>query len=275
MSGIEGLARERGVALRAGVSRTLDVEAALRDLHRRHRRRRVQVVSAALAAAAVVALVVGLSTGRDPRTDGRQPVTPPDLHRSCEERPPAADCLPAGRVHVEASTPFSVEVPASFRPPFPNADTVTVDAFRTNTPESTGVTFLDRVGAGRHSATMTAAELAHWVASRPYLHHESPVRTTVGGRPAWQIAVSVTRAPLRLAAACNGTGELCWPMLGSRRAGAPPWVTGPRPDMVSRYTFVDLPSGRTLGIWSWSYSDDFSSLAGNDELIRSVHFGSS
>jgi len=275
MSGIEDLVRARGAALRDDVAHSLNLEAALRDLHRRHgRRRRVQTVAAVAAAAAAIALILGIATWRHDHTD-TQPAPSPDRDQPCQEQT-TVHCLDGGRVEVDASTSFTVRLPDTFAPQLsPNKGTATVDAFRDNASDVAGVTFLDSVGPGRRQTVMSAAELARWVAARPYLDADAPVRTSVDGRAAWQVTVRVARAPARLVGACDGSPELCWPLLGAHHRPGEPWVTGPRPDMVSRYTFVSLPAGRPLGIWSWAYADSLASLDDNDELIASIRLGPS
>jgi hypothetical protein len=282
MNDIDELVRRNGAALRDDVARMVDLEASLselRALRRRQRRNRVvSAVAIGAAAAAVVAVIGAVASDRDPRTTEPSPALPSpssyvDCHKSHSVR-----CLPNGRFRVDASRPYTLHVPEGFEPKLEFVGSA-LDTYRNDRPSHAGVGITDDVvPARRPGVHLSASQLAHWVATRPYLKPRpgaesiNPIRTTVDGLPAWQVQVTTDSAPGNGGGCNDGAQSLCWRLLATPRPGKKPWETGPWPDTVNRYTFVDLPGGATFAIWSWAFDKNWAVMDANEYLIRTLRF---
>ncbi|HET9421001.1 MAG TPA: hypothetical protein VFO49_07680 [Nocardioides sp.] len=275
MTDIYDLAGRNGATLRDEVAATVDLEASLSDLLGRHNRRhRKQLVAGLTAAAAAVAVVAAVAVTRDPGMTeplpAPSPTTPAPSHDFACTEGPSVQCLPGGRVRVDAARPFTLVPPTGF------ASEVSVgragtELYRDDTELGSGVAFIDDALPARRNKHLDAEEFARWIAASPYLDADTPQRTTVAGRPAWQVRVSAPGAPGDQRFACNQAGSPCWPVTATPRGRElPPWETGPWKGMANRYTFIDLPGGATFGIWSWAFGANWAAIDANEELIGTL-----
>ena len=267
MIDIDQLARESGATLRDEVARSVEVETSLSALHTRRRRQRRTRLSVAVAAAAAVVGVAGVLTTRD--SGGTELVPTEDV--TCTDAPAVVRCLSDGRIHVDRPHPFTLTLPAGFTSAAMAVSQGGTELYREG-EDHVGVMLFDDAVPARTDRHLTAHQLARWVARRPFLRSDGLQRTTVDGLLGWQVQVHAKGAPPTWTASCNGNQTECWPVLEFPRDGAPPWESGPWQDMASRYTFLDLPDGRTFGIWSWAFDRNWVALRTNDELIRSLRF---
>jgi hypothetical protein len=281
MSTIDELAARSGAALRHDVVHTLDLEASLSDLRARRRRHRLTRVAAAVtASAAAVAIAAAVIVTRDAGTTEPSPAPAPArplLPFVCEDGH-SVHCLGGGRVRVDRPQPFTLTPPDGY--PEIDVGEKGTELFRSDTVLGAGVVFFDDVVPARTGQHLSARQLAYWVAARPYLDPRpgaattiTPSRTTVDGRPAWEVQVTTGRAPDSPATGCNGSAQLtCWALLGTLREGTGPWETGPWQSAANHYTFVDLPDGATFVIWSVAFGGDWAAIDANEELIGTLHF---
>jgi hypothetical protein len=189
----------------------------------------------------------------------------------CHEGP-SVDCLAGGRVRVDRARTLTLVPPAGF------ASEVSIGSAGTEfyrddleEGEGSGVVFFDDAVPARRHRHLDAEQFVRWVAARPYLDADTPRRTTVAGRPAWQVQVTAPLAPGDSTLTCNEAESPCWPMIGTPRGGGlPPWETGPWTGMANRYTFIDLPGGATFGIWSWASAENWAAIDANDDLIETL-----
>lgn len=98
-------------------------------------------------------------------------------------------------------------------------------------------------------------------------------RAEVGGLRAWQVDVLALEAPPGPYRSCNGLQPRCWALLRSLQADSD-HTTGPWVNMASRYTFVDVGSGRVLAVWSWAFDNRWETVEAADELIRRMEIRS-
>jgi hypothetical protein len=277
---IDELVRRNGAALRDDVARTVDLEASLAQLRvRRHRERRNLWVVVVASAAAVAAIIGVVAANRDPGTTD----APTSRHHyvPCHHDWASVRCLPHRGFRIDATQPYTLHLLHGLSRMLEPSDTGTgLDVYRTHVDEPAGVWFSDSevVAARRTGEHLSARQFADWVASRPYLvpragvDSKEPISTTVDGRRAWQVQVTTHHEPRSSTASCNHSQPSCWPLLATPRTGSPPWETGPWQDMATRYTFVELPGGKTFVIWSWAFGENWSAIDANDDLIKTLHF---
>jgi hypothetical protein len=278
MNDIDELVRRNGAALRDDVTRTVDLEASLSELRARRHRERRNLWVAVVASAAAVAAVVGIVAWNRPGTTST-PVSPTP-YVTCRHPWPSVHCLPHGSVRINATQPYTLHIPKGFNRELEPSETGTgLDTYRTDTDQPAGVWFSDReVVTARPGGHLSAQQLASWVASRPYLEARpgvgstEPTSTTVDGLPAWQVQAITHRKPRSSTGSCNHNQPSCWPLLATPVPGTASWETGPWKNMATRYTFVDLPGGKTFVIWSWAFGGDWSAIDANEYLIKTLHF---
>jgi hypothetical protein len=273
MTDIDELAGRHGATLRDEVAAHVDLDSSLSDLlGRRRRGRRKQLVAGLTAAAAAAAVVAAVTLTRGPGTAEPLPIapTPSPSHDFVCQGWPSVDCLPGGRVRVEAANPFTLVPPPGFESEVANGHAGT-ELYRDDTGPGSGVTFFDDALPARRHRHLGAEQFARWVAAHPYLVADTPQRTTVAGRPAWQVQVTAPVAPGHPALECNEGGLPCWPVIGTPRGRElPPWESGPWKGMACRYTFIDLPGGATFAIQSWAFAENWAAIDANDELIETL-----
>jgi hypothetical protein len=270
MTDIDELARRSGATLRDEVAYTLDVEASLGLLRgRQQHQRRTRVVAVCAAVAAAVGVVGTVVVVRDPGGTEPEPAPPPDS--ACADAPADVQCLSGGRVHVDRRHSFTLTPPDGFESPVTVGDGG-AELYRIDTVEHAGVMFYDDATPARIGKHLTADQLAHWVAARPFLESDGLRRTTVDGLPAWQVRVIARHVPRRWAGSCNRVQTECWPLFVYPRPGTYPWETGPWRGMANQYTFLDLPGGETFAIWSWAFGKNWAAIEADDDLIRTLRF---
>jgi hypothetical protein len=94
--------------------------------------------------------------------------------------------------------------------------------------------------------------------------------TGVAGLPAWTVTVRVRDPHAPPAGVCVTMRVNCTPILYLGELVDDP-VAGIWGDMVSRFSFVELPEHDSAVVWSWTFGDK-SMLNGNQRLIDSIHF---
>ncbi len=182
---------------------------------------------------------------------------------------PTVTCLGGNRYRVALTVPVTVTVPANFQPELQVFGANTIEDYQTGNIGNTGVTVQENAVPSRNDASgtrdpaagTTAQSMADWLAHRPFAVPTAVVRTTVGGKPAYQVDVVLKKgAPLR---SMHNTDPAA-PTFGSGMAA---WGT-----LKARYTLLDVPGAGVTVIWSWTF-DRFAVLGGNQAFIDSVTFG--
>jgi hypothetical protein len=107
-------------------------------------------------------------------------------------------------------------------------------------------------------------DYARWLATRPFLEASTPRQATVGGRPGWQVRVSLAAGAREGGYVCTAQFR-CHPITLDDTGD----VTGIWDDMVADYTFVSLPTG-TAVVWSWAFGHDTQALDRNGELAAGI-----
>lgn len=274
---LDDLAREAGEATRAAVLAKADVEASLARLHVvRRRRARTRWLAVAASSAAVVAVLFGASMSASPPAPEPQPAAPasPSTGDDSCTGSPMVRCLPGGVVEVDGPMPYSLRLTGDFNPDVaPGSTPASIDIFQDQPRTRAGVSVLGEVAAvGPDAGTMTAPELASWIASRHFVLASPVERTSVDGRPAWRVDVRL-RPHERWAWAdsCNGRQPECRALLAQDRPVGQ-WETGPWRGMVSRYVVVDARDGHPFVLWSWAFHLDARALTVNDQLVSTFRF---
>jgi hypothetical protein len=268
---IHDLARAASKDLRTHT--TADVDAGLGALHVAHtRRQRRSRATAALVAAAAVAAAWwgGASFGHHGSTPDPAPPRPtPGLHQpACSD--PMVTC------HGHRTFDFALQTPVTWRIPRgygvnsgAGATTRLVESYAPS--GSAGVTVLEGVRAASPTGSRAVAGVpadasgfVHWLASRPYLNASVPRRTTLDGRPAWQVTVS------RVPHSGHGLGRCAGGPVGGLPCRAITFqdgsVTGIWGDMTADYTAFDLSGSGTTVVWSWAFGHDTRALAHNQTV---------
>jgi hypothetical protein len=136
----------------------------------------------------------------------------------------------------------------------------------------TGVTIVQEAGPagpdGRAAPGVPAQvgpkAFAQWLVARPFLTTTTPVRTTIGGRPAWRVRARLSPEAGPGPERCVSRYP-CHPVTISDGGS----MTGIWEDMVAEYTFVSLPSGTGV-IWSWAFGGDTTVLDHNRALVDGI-----
>ncbi len=269
-------ARGRAAAtdLRRATTQRVDPMVMLNELERNSRaKKRRNVVAAVASVAAAAALIAGgviVARSGSGTTQAPPGAGQPSTHASAScPGAPTVTCLGASRYRVALTVPVTVTVPTNFQPELQVFGTATIEDYQTGNIGNTGVTVQENVIPSRNDASgtrdpaagTTAQSMATWLAHRPFAVPTAVVRTTVDGKPAYQVDIVLKKgAPLLglhnsdPAAPTFGTGMAAW---GTLKA---------------RYTLLDVPQAGVTVIWSWTF-DRFAVLDGNQSFIDSVTFG--
>jgi hypothetical protein len=275
---IDRLARTGADQLRAGT--TGDVEAGLADLHVRqaqHRRR------AGLAAAAAVVLAAGLGVGAGvglARTHADRALSPSRPATSTNTflgdpacLAPRVQCLGDRTYQFGLVRPVRWAVPPGFGGnAAAGATPFLVEIYRSAGPPA-GVTVLEHVRASSPNGARPASGVGDsprafvtWVASRPFLDAGRVHPTTLGGRAAWQVRVTLVPHVPQGPGACSGHGFSCY-AIAHQSDGA---YSGIWADMAAQYTAVRVPGGGTTVVWSWIFSGNPAHLGTLEEAVHGV-----
>lgn len=272
---IEELARAATVDLRTRTAADLEagLDAVLATHSRRHRRSRVTIALAAAAAVAAAwwggASLGGHAGGPEPAPAPTVPVPRQSLCQSS-----MVTCLGTPRTYG-----FALDVPVTWHVPRgygvdsgAGATTQMVESYWRHHGNAAGVTVLEGVSAPSRTGDAalrggptTANGFVHWLAARPYLVASTPRRTTIDGRPGWQVRVSLKphagAGPGRCAEPIEGFR--CYPVTYQDVRT----ITGIWGDMVADYTAFDLPGSGTAVVWSWAFGRDAAALDRNQQLV--------
>jgi hypothetical protein len=93
------------------------------------------------------------------------------------------------------------------------------------------------------------------------------LRTTLDGRPAWQVRVVLARRSGQGAAMCSGQFQCHAITYQSDRERTGIWG-----NMASQYVALRLPGGGTTVVWSWVFSGNAGHLDGFEEAVHGVTF---
>jgi hypothetical protein len=275
---IEQLAHTSAEELRTGA--TSNVEAGLADLHLRQARRRRR--TGVLAAAAVVfATGLGLGAGvvltrahDDRAPTPTHPVTSTDSANLDDPvcSAPLVDCLGDRTYRFALTRPVEWALPPSFGANSGTGAThLLVESYRQTSPTA-GVTVLERVRASSPDSAAPAPgvdtgpqALVRWIASRPYVDAGPVTTTTLDGRPAWRVRVTVSHGAPPGDRLCN-SADRCH-LITYQPDGR---TTGLYPDMAAQYIALRLPGGGTTVVWSWIFSANPRHLGTLEEAVHSI-----
>jgi hypothetical protein len=270
---IEQLARSSAEDLRTGT--VADVEAGLADLHVRQARHRRHTGFAA-AAALVLAVALGAGAGIALTGDQHRGVTPSHQGPSPARQDPACrqplvDCLGGRTYRFALVRPIEWALPPGFGVNSGTGATpVMVESYRRAAPTA-GVTVMERVRASSSAGTVLAhvpgqpQAFVRWVASRPFLNAGRVTRTTLDGRPAWQVRVNLDQHAAAGSGMCSGRFR-CH-LITSQAGGLPTGIWG---NMAAEYTAIRLPGAGTTVVWSWAFTDNLRHLGTLEEAVQGV-----
>ncbi|WP_151083739.1 hypothetical protein [Nocardioides cynanchi] len=262
---IDDLARTAAADLRAHTHADLDAGLdALLVVHPRRRRLRA-ATAIAVAAAAVVAVAWWASAGLPGRHSSPEPTHVPTG--------PVDPACAAARVlcHGDRTYTFGLHRPVTWQIPQgygvnsgAGASTSMVESYAVHRPA--GVTVMEGVRAASRTSRAatrvppTPSGFIHWLAERPYLRASAVRRTTLDGRPAWQVRVAVRSHHTNGPGRCDGFP--CHPITFQRGA-----VTGVWADMTADYTAFRVRGAGTVVVWSWAFAHDTTALAHNHRVV--------
>jgi hypothetical protein len=162
------------------------------------------------------------------------------------EHPPAsspAAATASPTTHIALAVPFSVVLPPGWsRQVHGNAQAVFYGR-----DGSYLEVVMDPSPATSTSAAprpLTAESLARWIAARPDLRGNPPVKSTVAAQRAWQVDL-VFGPDARPSATCDGPNLDCLPLI---RVPGVPLPLGLADGSAGRITFVQLKSGRLIAL---------------------------
>ncbi|MDX6357291.1 MAG: hypothetical protein QOH37_345 [Nocardioidaceae bacterium] len=274
---IHDLARAASEDLRSHTA--ADVDAGLGALHVAHtRRQRRSRATAALVVAAVAAAAWWGGAGfghHDTTPDPAPPRPTPGLQQPvCSD--PMVTCDGHRTYDFALQTPVTWHIPRGYGVNSGAGATVHLAESYAHSG-SAGVSVLEGVVAASPASLAapgvpaTPGGFIHWLAARPYLRATSLRRTTIDGRPAWQVRVAVRphhgHGPGRCAT--SPSGQPCHPV--TFQDGA---VTGIWGDMTAEYTAFDLPVSGTAVVWSWAFGHDTRALTHNQTVVRGLSWPS-
>jgi hypothetical protein len=271
---IEELARTASTDLLTHTSADPDagLDAVLAAHSRRHRHSRAATAIAAVAAVAVTwwggASFGGHAADREP-TPG--PSVPTRTKAVCQSA--LVTCLGTRTYRFALDVPVTWHVPRGFGVDSgAGATTIMVESYWRHHGHPAGVSVLEGVSAPSrtgesasvHAGPATPDSFVHWLATRPFLVASTPRRTTIDGRPAWLVRVSLKPHAGAGADRCLGaSGVPCHPLTYQDVRT----TTGIWGDMVADYTAFELPGNGTAVVWSWAFGHDTAALAHNQQLV--------
>jgi hypothetical protein len=113
-------------------------------------------------------------------------------------------------------------------------------------------------------AGSTAASVARWLSTRPFLTDTTVNRVSVGNLTGWQVT-----GDLRRGAALPASKEI-GPVAPT--FAVPGGTAGYRPGLSGNYTLVDVPGAGVTVIWSWS-ANGRSPIPDDHDFIDGLSFG--
>ena len=271
---IEQVARQSAEHLREAT--TSDPQAGLADLHARQVRHQRHALARTVAAV-VLALGVGwvgrdVLIGRDEAGAGPANPGPGGLHGSVGCTAPATvTCLGHHTYRFPLVRPVEWRIPPGSGVGSGGGGTrLLVESYRSD--GRGGVTVMERVHASTPDGTGSAPGVSdsprafvHWVASRPFLT-AGPVRTTtLAGRDAWQVRVTLAPGANRGAATC--TGRYACYSITHQPDGTNTGIWG---DMAAEYTAFRLPGGGTTVVWTWIFGGGPADLDRLDHVVHGI-----
>jgi hypothetical protein len=269
---IEELARAASTDLRTHTS--ADPEAGLDAVLAAHSRRRRQsrvAMSLAVVTAVAVAWWGGAGFGRHVTSlEPTAPMRPVPEQAVC--RSPMVECLGDRTYRFALIVPVTWHVPRGFG--VDSGAGATTGMVESYSPSGeSGVTVMEGVTAPalhRESARPsggpdTAKGYLHWLSTRPYLVASTPRRTTIDGRAAWQVRVTLKPHAGAGPGRCTGAvgGIPCHPVT-YQDVGTTTGIFG---DMVADYTAFDLPGSGTAVVWSWAFGHDTQALDRTQQVV--------
>jgi len=129
---------------------------------------------------------------------------------------------------------------------------------------------LTRTGRIEPGVAADAEAIARWLGKRSDLRSSPVEQDRLDGMPAWTLTFE-TRVPEREATVtCNDTFA-CSPIIHVAGGGTRS-TQGVFKGLINRFTFADVPGAGVVAVWSWAMPEEL--LAGNEEFIESIRFGS-
>ncbi len=270
---IDELGRAAAAEARRNAATAVDTGAMLRQLHRMRRRRTAGSIIGALAVAAAV-LVSGVAISHDTRADSRnKPASPhpPSSTGICAD--PDVRCLGADRFRfVDLPVPITLTLPVNFDRDF-TVRTDGIEGYRSDI-DTTGVSVGEHATPAEYgprswtqdpAAGRSAASMARWLSSRPFLIHTTLTRTAVDGLPAWHVSGDLK--PGAALPAPKAGGDVAPTFGRSYKANF-----GYRADLTGQYTLLDVPGAGVIVIWSWTLNHGDRVLAANQAFIDGLSF---
>jgi hypothetical protein len=278
---IDSELRRLGSSTREAVATGLDVEARLDDLKATSRRRRGgHVVAGLVAAAAAVVTVAGLvplGTGRDPADvapDRTATLTCAQALAGTVTPGGAVQCLGRRLVLVRGPVDYTFRLPSDAPwkiGPWGAPETLAATIDRLDVGLGVYVFADVRAAAGEAGREMPAAQLASWVARRPFLESTGIVSGTQDGLPSWTVEVRPRVGLPRpgVGRACNGVDTDCHKLLLWNQ-GASGNEAGAWDGEVTRLTFLDVPGHGVMALVAWAKQRDADRLDEGTGLLRTV-----
>lgn len=274
---IDDLARAAATDARRTAVRHIDPATSLRQLHRiRRNRTRLSIVAAMAAAVAFLAGAGALMTNDRTANPVNRPASSPTPTDSgpCADR--AIRCLGGGRFRVALTVPVTVTLPANFQGAFSTRRKDLLEDYR-NDIETTGVSVGENAIPVRDDASWardpaagaTAASVARWLATRPFLVHAALTPTSVGGLRAWRVSGQL-KPGAALPALKNGSRMVAPTFKSAMDSNS---NAGYATDLTGEYTLLDVKGAGVTVIWSWTQGHGTRALAGNQAYIDGLSFG--
>ncbi len=274
---IEDLARS--AAADARTSSSVDVEAGLRDLYSVHHRRRHRARWGAVGAV-VVALGIGWWGGqamtRGPAA--QHPSHPgPSPHAGSPTCAPLVRCLGSSTYLFELTRPVRWHVVPGFQA---NAGAGTtpwlVESYSQHSGPGSGVSVLEKVRVPTPDGSSVQAGVpdtphafVEWLAERPYLSASAITQTSIDGRPAWRVRVTLRAGAGQGPGIC--TSQYACHLVMRMPDGQAAGIWG---DMMADYTALRVPGAGTTVVWSWAFGRDRDLLAHNRTLVHGLSWPS-
>jgi hypothetical protein len=275
---IDRLARASADQLHADTSG--DAEAGLVDLHvrqARHRRRTGVAAAAAVVVAAGLGIAAGVGLTRTTHADrSPAPTSPVTSADSTLADPycvfPRVECLGDRTYQFALVRPVRWAIPPGFGVDSgAGATSDQVESYRSVGPTA-GVTVLERVRPSSPDGTGVAPGVTDnprafvgWVASRPFLDAGRVRTTTLDGREAWQVRVTLGPDLPKGPATCTD-GFACYAIVHQRH-GVYSGIWG---NMAAEYTALRLPGGGTTVVWSWIFTGNPAHLGTLEEAVHGM-----